>query len=127
MRLIGNLLWLVFGGLIAGMSYVVAGCALCLTIIGLPFGWRALQFGWMVMLPFGKAVAPKRSQTGCVSQLFNLLWVVAAGWPIALTHLLFAIILLPTVIGIPFALRHLKLLPLAPFPFCFRLGKVVCE
>ena len=121
MSFVGNLVWLVFGGLVAGLSYIVAGFALCLTIIGIPFGVKAMQFGWMVMMPYGKGVTLTPSAPGCVSVLFNIIWLVAVGWSIALTHLLFGIILLPTLIGIPFALQHFKLVPVALFPFSYRL------
>ena len=121
MSFLGNLVWLVFGGLLAGLSYILAGVVLCLTVIGLPFGLKALRIGWLVMLPFGKAVTWTHSAPNYISGLFNLLWLVTVGWSIALTHLLFGIILLPTLVGIPFALQHFKLLPLALFPFSYRL------
>lgn len=119
MSFLGNLIWLVFGGLLAGLSYILGGFVLCLTIIGIPYGVKAMRFGWLVMMPFGKGVAWTWNAPGCLSGLVNLLWLVMVGWSIALTHLLFGVILLPTLVGIPLALQHFKLLPVALFPFSY--------
>ena len=121
MRLVGNLLWLIFGGLIAGLSYLLAGFMLCLTIVGLPQGLRALRLGFLVLMPFGKRLTSAPSPSGCFAGLISVLWLVVAGWSIALTHLLFALMLAPTVIGIPIAVQHLRLLPVALFPDRYRL------
>ena len=123
MNFVGNIVWLVFGGLVAGLSYFLAGFVLCLTIIGIPFGLKAMRFGWMVLMPFGKVVTPSDHDVGCLSQLFNAIWLLSVGWSIALTHLLFGIILLPTLVGIPFALQHFKLVPVALFPFNYRVSR----
>ncbi len=122
MSLLGNLIWLVFGGAIASLSYIIAGCALCLTIVGIPFGIKAIQFGVMVLLPFGKVIDGGRSRTGCLAMAFNIIWLLTVGWSIALTHLLFGIMLAFTLLGLPFAIQHFKLLPVALFPFSYKLG-----
>ena len=119
MSLFGNLLWLIFGGLLAGLSYMLAGFILCLTIIGIPFGINAMRLGWLVLTPFGRGLDCRQGATGCVDGAFNLLWLLTVGWSIALTHLLFGIILLPTLVGIPIAWRHFQLLPIALFPFSY--------
>ncbi len=122
MSLLGNLIWLVFGGAIASLSYILAGLALCLTVVGIPFGLKAIQFGLMVLLPFGKVIDGGQSKTGCLAMAFNIIWLVTVGWSIALTHLLFGLMLGFTLLGIPFAIQHFKLAPVALFPFSYKLS-----
>ncbi len=122
MSLLGNLIWLVFGGAIASLSYILAGFALCLTVVGIPFGIKAIQFGVMVLFPFGKVIDGGGSGTGCLAMAFNIIWLLTVGWSIALTHLLFGIMLAFTLLGIPFAIQHFKLVPVALFPFSYKLG-----
>lgn len=117
MTLLGNLIWLVFGGLLAGLGYILGGLLLCLTIIGIPFGLQSIKLGIATFAPFGKEVVPLPSAGGCLPVLFNILWLVLFGWEIALAHLGSALLLAITIIGIPFALQHIKLIPLALFPF----------
>ena len=123
MRLFGNLIWLIFGGFPAGLSYLIAGALLCLTLIGLPFGIKAMQFGWMVMLPFGRTLESTAAPRGWAGWLLNLIWLAAAGWAIALMHIFFGTVLAGTLVGIPFALQHFKLVPVALFPFSYRLRR----
>lgn len=117
MRLIGNILWIVFfGGLATCVEYLIAGVILCVTIVGIPFGVQCFKFAELALLPFGREVVPATSR-GPLSTLFNLLWLVFAGLWIALTHLFFAVASAITIIGIPFALQHLKLASLGLLPF----------
>ena len=116
-----NVVWLILGGAVAGFSYILSGICLCLTVIGFPFGIRAIQLGMMVMLPFGKAFSKSETETGCVARVFNIIWLLSTGWFIALTHIVFGSILAITVLGIPFAIQHFKLAPVALFPFNYRL------
>lgn len=117
MSLLGNLVWLVFGGFIAGLGYIVGGIGLCLTIVGLPFGIQSIKLGVATFAPFGKEVVALEGAHGALRVLFNLAWLVLFGWGIALAHLASAAVLAVTVIGIPLALQHIKLIPLALFPF----------
>lgn len=117
MSLLGNLVWLVFGGLLSGLAYIVGGLALCLTIIGIPFGWQTMKIGIATMAPFGKDLVAAPDADGPLNVVLNILWLVLFGWEIALGHLVWALILGITIIGIPFALQHIKLIPLALFPF----------
>lgn len=123
MSLIGNIIWLIFGGLFAAAGYIIGGLLLCLTIIGIPFGIKAIEFGFMVMLPFGKEVVNTSSDAGCLPMVFNIIWLIVFGWEIALLHLFFGLLLGVTIIGIPFALQHFKLVPVALLPFTYRLAK----
>ncbi len=117
MSLLGNLLWLILGGLIAGLGYILGGLALCLTIIGIPFGLQSIKLGFAVFAPFGKDVVEKPHANSVLNLVFNVLWIVLFGWPIAMAHLTSALVCAVTIIGIPFSVQHLKLIPLSLLPF----------
>jgi uncharacterized membrane protein YccF (DUF307 family) len=122
MSLFGNIVWLIFGGFIAGLGYIVGGLGLCLTIIGIPFGIQSIKLGIATMAPFGKRVTTDENAGGCLHVVFNVIWLVLFGWEIALVHLTSAAILAITIVGIPFALQHIKLIPLSLFPFGMHLS-----
>lgn len=117
MSCLGNVLWLIFGGFLAGLGYILGGLALCLTIIGIPFGLQSIKLGIATFAPFGKEVVEADDANSCLRVGFNVLWIVFFGWEIALVHILHAVILAITLIGIPFAKQHIKLVPLALMPF----------
>ncbi|MCG8456724.1 MAG: YccF domain-containing protein [Holophagales bacterium] len=117
MSLLGNIIWLIFGGLLSGLAYILGGLVLCLTIIGIPFGWANIKLGLATFAPFGKKLVTDEEDGGCLKILFNVIWLVFFGWEIALLHLVHALILTITIIGIPFARQHIKLIPLSLFPF----------
>jgi len=122
MSLIGNLLWLIFGGFVAAIGYILGGILLCITVIGLPFGIPAINLGFAVLMPFGKQVVATHQNMNLVALLLNILWVVVVGWAIAIAHLVHGIVLCVTVIGIPFGLQHFKLIPVALMPFSYTLA-----
>ena len=117
MSLLGNIIWLVFGGFFAALGYILGGLALCLTVIGIPFGIQSIKVGFSSMAPFGKDLVTDRNSGDLFHVIFNLIWLVLFGWEIAMLHLGSAAILAITVVGIPFALQHIKLIPLALLPF----------
>jgi uncharacterized membrane protein YccF (DUF307 family) len=117
MSLLGNILWLIFGGLISGLGYIAGGLLTCLTIIGIPFGVQAMKIGVATLTPFGKEIVELPEANRPLRLILNVLWVVFIGWEIALAHALSALVLAITIIGIPFAMQHLKLVPLALLPF----------
>lgn len=117
MNFIGNLLWLVFGGLVIAIEYLLASLLLCITIIGIPFGIQTLKLAGLALWPFGSEVRQGPRAGGCLSTIFNILWLLTGGLCISLTHLAFALLLAITIIGIPFAAQHLKLAGLALTPF----------
>jgi len=117
MSLLGNILWIIFGGLFTCVEYLVAGISLCCTIIGIPWGLQAFKLGILSLLPFGSEVVDTPASDGALPLVANIVWLVVWGWGIALTHLLFAGLCGITVIGIPFALQHWKLAKLALWPF----------
>jgi uncharacterized membrane protein YccF (DUF307 family) len=120
-NLIGNLIWLVCGGLFAALGYIVGGFVLCLTIVGIPFGLQCFKLAGLVVWPFGKRVVPTSSGMGCLSLICNIIWLICGGLYTAVVHLVFAALLAITIIGIPFARQHLKLMELSLMPF----GKAV--
>lgn len=123
MSFIGNILWLIFGGFLAGMMYIIGGLLLCLTIVGIPFGLQSIRIGFANFTPFGKRIVESNRRGGCLKLAFDIIWVVLFGWEIALAHLISAGVLAITIIGIPFAKQHLKLIPVALFPFNYELKK----
>lgn len=122
MSLLGNIIWLVFGGLLIGLGYVIGGAVLCLTIIGIPFGVQGIKIGIAALTPFGKEIREVPHANDTLRVIFNIIWLVLFGWEIALSHLVLALLLGITIIGLPFAKQHIKLLPLALFPFGRYLG-----
>ncbi|HEV3414456.1 MAG TPA: YccF domain-containing protein [Puia sp.] len=117
MNFIGNLIWLICGGLFAALGYIVGGFVLCLTIVGIPFGLQCFKLAGLVLSPFGKRIVATRSRMGCISLICNVIWLICGGLYTAVVHLCFAALLAITVIGIPFARQHLKLMELSLMPF----------
>jgi uncharacterized membrane protein YccF (DUF307 family) len=117
MSLLGNIIWLIFGGFLAGLGYIFGGLVLCLTIIGIPFGLQSIKLGIATFAPFGKEVVELEEPNTTLKVVFNVLWIVLFGWEIAVAHLVHAGILTLTIIGIPFAIQHIKLIPLSLLPF----------
>jgi uncharacterized membrane protein YccF (DUF307 family) len=128
LSLLLNILWIVFGGLWMAIGWVVAAVIMAITIIGLPWARAAFNIASYTLLPFGqKAVSraqhfgSKDVGTGPLGVLGNIIWLVLAGWWLALGHLITAILLAATIVGIPFAWAHLKLAGIALWP----IGKVI--
>jgi len=116
---LGNVLWIVFGGgLVLAAGYLIAGLLLAITIVGLPFAVQVWKLAWYALLPFDKRVV---DSTGTVSGLLalvvNVVWFFIAGLWLALAHLGYAFACAITIVGIPFAVAHLKLALLALRPF----------
>ena len=123
MSLLMNILWLVLGGVVTAVEYIVGSVAMMITIIGIPFGIQTLKIGLLCLCPFGKRVEASPQSGGCLSPIMNILWIVMGGIWISLTHFGFGILLCITIIGIPFAKQHFKLAGLALTPF----GKQIVE
>ena len=118
-----NLLWIVFGGLWMAIGWLIAAVVMAITIIGLPWTRAAFNMAVYALLPFGQKAVPRDAYsgredigTGPLGVIGNVLWLVLAGWWLALGHLITAICLAITIIGIPFAWAHLKLAGLALWP-----------
>ncbi|WP_329135367.1 YccF domain-containing protein [Streptomyces sp. NBC_01476] len=120
MKTILNIIWLVLCGLWMCLGYFLAGLLLCITIIGIPFGIAAFRIGIYALWPFGYT-AVDRPDAGAGSFVGNVLWVILAGWWLALGHIFTGIALCVTIIGIPFGIANFKLIPLSLMP----LGKEI--
>lgn len=117
MNFLGNIIWLLFGGLITAVEYLISSLVLMITIIGIPFGIQTLKLSILALWPFGREVRTTDSAGGCLSILMNIIWILVGGIWIALTHLLFGLLLCITIIGIPFGRQHFKMAGLALTPF----------
>ena len=114
MGCLGNLLWFICGGVLSGLSWMVAGVLWCITIVGIPVGVQCFKLAGLSFFPFGKEV---EYGGGAGSFLLNIIWLLVTGIPLALEHLACGIVLCITIIGIPFGLQHFKLAKLALMPF----------
>jgi uncharacterized membrane protein YccF (DUF307 family) len=116
MRLVLNIIWLVLCGWWMALLYVIAGVLMCVLIITIPFGVQAFKLAGFMLWPFGRTVV-RRNDAGAASLIGNLLWIVLAGWELAIGHLVAAGLLAITIIGIPLGLANLKLVPISLAPF----------
>ncbi len=114
MTLLGNLLWLIFGGLLSAFGWFVSGLIWCVTVVGIPWGLQCFKFAKLSLAPFGKDVVPGG---GAPSLIANVVWLLISGIPMALDHVLTGLTLCLTIVGIPFGMQHFKLASLALSPF----------
>jgi uncharacterized membrane protein YccF (DUF307 family) len=119
-RLVLNVVWLVFGGFWLFLGYVLAGVLLCLPIITIPWAIASFRIAGYALWPFGRTIVAKES-AGVGSFLGNVIWFVLAGWWLALLHVVSGIVLVGTIIGIPLAFADFKMVPISLVP----LGKDV--
>ncbi|MGK2860743.1 MAG: YccF domain-containing protein [Chitinophagaceae bacterium] len=117
MNIFGNLVWLIFGGFLSALGYLFGGIILCLTIIGIPWGLQCFKIASLVLWPFGKRVISDSNETGCLSVLFNIIWLISGGIYTALVHLVMGILMSITIIGIPWGRQHFKLIEISLMPF----------
>jgi len=130
LSLLLNILWIVFGGLWMALGWVVAAVIMAITIIGLPWARAAFNIASYTLLPFGRTAVSRAEHlgthdigTGPFGLLGNIVWLLLAGWWLALGHLLTAVLLAVTIIGIPFAWAHFKLAGIALWP----IGKMIVD
>ena len=117
MRVLLNILWLLLAGVWMAIAYTVAGLILCITIIGIPFGWQSFKLAGYALWPFGRALVPSATRHKGLSVIGNVLWVLLAGWWLALLHLFTGILLCITIIGIPLGVASFKMAGAALVPF----------
>ena len=117
MKLLGNLVWLIFGGLLIAIEYFIGSIVLMLTIVGIPFGIQTLKMASLALWPFGRDTRMNVRGSGCLYILMNLIWLIAGGLWIAISHVFFGVLLSVTIIGIPFGMQHFKLAAIALSPF----------
>ena len=115
MRILLNILWIIFGGLLSALGWVLTGCLWCITIIGIPVGLQCFKLSSISLNPFGKEVF--HNNFGAVSFLLNVLWFFLGGIELALGNFLIGLILCVTIIGIPFGKQFFKIAGLALHPF----------
>jgi uncharacterized membrane protein YccF (DUF307 family) len=120
MRFILNIIWLILAGFWLALSYALAGIVMCILIITIPFGLQAFKLSGYSLWPFGRTVV-KSPHAGAGSFIGNLIWVILAGWWLALEHLVTGILLAITIIGLPLAVANFKLIPVALVPFGRRI------
>ena len=116
MRFILNVIWLVLSGFWLALGYALAGIVMCILIITIPFGVQSFKLAGFSLWPFGRAVVKKPS-AGAASVVGNVIWLLLAGWWLALAHIVTAVPLAITIIGLPLAWANLKLVPMALWPF----------
>lgn len=121
MNTLGNICWLILGGLLIALIYYLVGFLLCLTIIGIPFGIQLFKLGTYALCPFGQELVFGPQEPGCVSVVMNVLWILLGWWEITLIHLICGIICCITIIGIPLGLQHFKMALGSAFPFGKRI------
>ncbi|MCU0455000.1 MAG: YccF domain-containing protein [Bacteroidales bacterium] len=117
MKILGNIIWLLFGGFVIAVEYLIGSIALIVTIVGIPFGVQTLKLAGLAIWPFGRDTRVHSRASGCLYIIMNLIWLLFGGIWIALTHTVFGLLLCITIVGIPFGRQHFKLTALALTPF----------
>lgn len=115
MSVVGNVFWLIFGGLLSAIAWFFAGIICCITIIGIPVGLQCFKFAKMVLWPFGTDIDYGTMGSGSI--ILNIIWILFCGWELALNSIFWGVICCITIIGIPFGMQHFKFAGLALLPF----------
>ena len=117
MSVLGNIIWLGFGGFFMALEYLVSGFLLCCTIIGIPFGLQVFKIGLVALLPFSQTTVVEEGSRSCLEIIMNVIWFFIGGIWIALSHLGWGLLFCITIVGIPCGIQHFKLMRVALFPF----------
>ncbi len=120
MNLLGNVLWLIFGGFFSSLSWLISGLLWCITIIGIPYGRQCLKFASMSFAPFGKDI---EYGGGIISTFANIIWIIFFGIPMALENFIFGCAWSITIVGIPFGIQFFKIARLSLIPFGSKIIK----
>jgi uncharacterized membrane protein YccF (DUF307 family) len=115
-RVLLNVIWLVFGGLLLALGYAVVGVVMCILIITIPFGVASFRIALFCLWPFGRTLI-RRDDAGAGSVIGNVIWFILAGWWLAIGHLVTGVLMCLTIIGIPLGLANFKLIPVSLTPF----------
>jgi uncharacterized membrane protein YccF (DUF307 family) len=121
MNLLLNIIWLIFGGFLLVLGYLLGAILLCITIIGVPFGIQCFKLAGLALAPFGRDVREKEPPSGCLAVIMNIIWILLPGLELAVAHLVLALVFAITIIGLPLAAQHLKMTRLALLPFGFEV------
>lgn len=125
MSLLLNLLWLLLGGFLVALAYALGGILLCITIIGIPFGLQCFKLSRLALAPFGSEVRETEPPGGVLAIIMNIIWLILPGVELAIFHLVMAVVLGITIIGLPLAVQHLKMVRLAILPFGARVSPAI--
>ena len=117
MHAVGNIFWLILGGILIAFLYYIVALLMCLTIIGIPFGIQLFKLGAYAMWPFGHQMVDRPNEPGCVSIVMNLIWILTGWWEIALLHVLCGLLFCITIVGIPLGMQHFRMALASIFPF----------
>lgn len=118
MRLIGNIIWIILGGIWTALMWLLFGLLLCITIIGIPFGKQCFKMAKLTLAPFGKKVDINWGE----HKIINTIWMILFGWEMALAYIVTGLICMVTIIGIPFGLQSFKMAKLGFIPFGARVN-----
>ena len=121
MNLLLNIIWLILGGFIVAIAYVLGAVLLCITIVGIPFGVQCFKLAGLAVAPFGREIREKEPPSGCLAVVMNIIWIILPGLELAIFHLIMALLFAITIIGLPLASQHLKMTRLALLPFGFQV------
>jgi uncharacterized membrane protein YccF (DUF307 family) len=119
-----NIIWLILGGFIVVIAYLLGGILLCVTIIGIPFGIQCFKLAGLALMPFGREVREKEPPGGALAVIMNVIWIILPGLELAVFHLIMALLFAITIIGLPLAAQHLKMTRLAILPFGFEVREM---
>ena len=117
MSILLNILWFLFGGFLVSLAYILGGILLCITIIGIPFGIQCFKLSVLGLAPFGQEVRETEPPGGALAVIMNIIWIILPGLELAIMHLLLAAFFALTIVGMPLAVQHMKLVPMALLPF----------
>ena len=117
MKFLGNILWLIMGGLVVSLYYALMGVLFCITVIGIPFGLQLIKMAGLALWTFGRDVHSDTNDGGCLAIIMNVIWIIFGGIEIAMLHIGFGIVCCLTIVGIPFGMQHFKMAILAFVPF----------
>ena len=121
MNLLLHIVWLIFGGFIVVLGYLLGAVLLCITLIGIPFGIQCFKLAGLALAPFGREVREKEPPGGALAVIMNIIWIILPGLELAVLHLILALAFGITIIGLPIAAQHLKMTRLALLPFGFEV------
>lgn len=117
MNSVGNIFWLLLGGIVIAIIYYIVGLLMCITLIGIPFGIQLFKLGTYSLWPFGHELLDGPNEPGCVSVFMNLIWILCGWWEIAILHVFCGLIFCITLVGIPLGMQHFKMAVASIFPF----------
>ncbi|MCC8115219.1 MAG: YccF domain-containing protein [Bacteroidales bacterium] len=117
MKILGNIVWLLFGGLESAIGYFTGSVALAVTIIGIPLALQTFKLGLLCLWPFGSTVTQGDCPSGCLAIILDIIWLIFGGLLACLNHLFWGALLCITIVGIPWGMQHFKMAGLALAPF----------